>query len=46
MASKTQKTETIRRRKKVSQGSKRKAQERTKGTTRSQAELFGDKKNA
>lgn len=43
MASKTQKTEAVRARKVVSRGKKRKAAVRTKGTTKSQKELFGDK---
>lgn len=43
MASKTFRTETIRRRKRVTSGKKRKAALRTKGTTKSQKSLFGDK---
>lgn len=42
MASKTKKTEFRRRRKKAAQGTKRKAKNRTQGTTRSKKELFGD----
>lgn len=42
MASKTQKTRTIRERKRVTRGKKRKAAHRTKGTTKSRKELFGD----
>ena len=43
MASKTKRTELIRRRKAGRAGHKRKASLSTKGTTRSAAELFGDK---
>ncbi len=43
MASKTAKTESQRRRKRVTRGKKRKAALRTKGTTKSQKALFGDK---
>ncbi len=43
MASKTKKTEFRRRRKKGNQGTKRKAKNRSNGTTRSKKELFGDK---
>lgn len=42
MASKTKKLEFIRERKKTAQGTKRKAAERTKGTTKSAKELFQD----
>tara|TARA_B100001248_G_scaffold262698_1_gene261072 strand:- start:5301 stop:5432 length:132 start_codon:yes stop_codon:yes gene_type:complete len=42
MASKTTKLESIRRRKKAKQGSKRKARERNQGTTKSMKELFGE----
>ncbi len=42
MASKTKKLEFIRERKKTSAGKKRKAAERTKGTTKSAKELFND----
>ncbi len=42
MASKTKRTETIRERKKAKEGKKRKASLRTKGTSKSQKELFGD----
>lgn len=43
MASKTCRTETIRERKRVTQGKKRKAALRSKGTTKSEKDLFGDK---
>lgn len=43
MASKTKRTETIRMRKQAKAGKKRKAKTRTQGSTRSAAELFGDK---
>ena len=43
MASKTQKTESVRRHKRVTQGKKRKAKVRTQGTTKSPKVLFGDK---
>ncbi|AGH94364.1 hypothetical protein [Pseudobdellovibrio exovorus] len=43
MASKTKKLEFIRTRKKAASGKKRKAASRTKGTTKSQKALFGDK---
>jgi hypothetical protein len=43
MASKTQRTEKIRERKHNAAGSKRKASLRTKGSTKSEKELFGDK---
>ena len=42
MASKTQKTEAIRKRKTVTRGTKRKAALRTKGSTKSAKVLFGD----
>lgn len=42
MGSKTTKLESVRRRKKTAQGKKRKAQNRTQGTTRSEKELFQD----
>ena len=42
MASKTKRTELIRKRKKTAKGKKRKAAARTKGTTRSKKELFGE----
>ncbi|UXR65862.1 hypothetical protein EZJ49_06320 [Bdellovibrio bacteriovorus] len=42
MASKTQKTEYIRERKKATSGKKRKAASRTKGTTKSAKVLFKD----
>ncbi len=45
MASKTQRTEHIRKRKVSNQGTKRKASLRTKGTTKTAAELFGDTQN-
>lgn len=43
MASKTKRTESIRTRKVAARGTKRKASLRTKGTTKSRKELFGDK---
>ncbi len=43
MASKTKRTETIRTRKQAARGGKRKASLRTKGTTKSAKDLFGDK---
>lgn len=43
MASKTQKTEKIRKKKLSGKGKGRKAKLRSEGTTRSQKELFGDK---
>jgi len=43
MASKTQKTEHKRKRKIHNQGKERKRVLRLKGSTRTQAELFGDK---
>jgi hypothetical protein len=43
MASKTRKLETIRRKKKAKVGKKRKATNRTKGTTKSAKALFSDK---
>ena len=43
MASRTKRTDSIRRRKQTTQGKKRKAALQSKGTTRSPAELFGDK---
>lgn len=43
MASKTKKTEYIRERKKATSGKKRKAGLRTKGSTKSKKDLFGDK---
>ncbi len=42
MASKTRRTETIRKHKKSSQGKKRKANLRTKGSTKSAKKLFKD----
>lgn len=42
MASKTKKTETIRKHKKSAQGKKRKASLRTKGSTKSAKTLFKD----
>ncbi len=42
MASATQQTTTIRKRKRAGKGAKRKAQLRSQGSTKSQAELFGD----
>lgn len=42
MASKTMRTETIRRRKRVTSGKKTKAAKRNKGTTKSKKVLFGD----
>lgn len=46
MASPTHITEFIRERKRSKMGTKRKAALRSKGTTRSHAELFGDAKPA
>jgi hypothetical protein len=43
MASKTMKTESIRQHKANTRGKKRKAALRTKGSTKSQKDLFGDK---
>lgn len=43
MASKTKRTEMKRSQKRAGRGNKRKAKLRTKGTTRTAAELFGDK---
>lgn len=43
MASKTKKLEIIRERKKTKQGAKRKAANRNKGSTKTAAQLFGDK---
>ena len=43
MASATKKTDRIRKVKLAKQGKKRKAKERTQGSTKSAAELFGDK---
>jgi hypothetical protein len=43
MASKTARTEKRRERKKASAGKKRKAALRTKGSTKSPKQLFGDK---
>jgi hypothetical protein len=43
MASKTKRTETIRRRKKTASGQKRKKANRNHGTTKTAKELFGDK---
>ncbi len=43
MASKTKKVKTIRKHKKARSGTKRKAALRTKGSTKSQKALFGDK---
>lgn len=43
MASKTQRTEKIRERKANSTGTKRRAALRTKGSTKSEKDLFGDK---
>ncbi len=43
MASKTKKLETIRERKVVRRGKKRKASLRTKGSTKARKDLFGDK---
>lgn len=43
MASKTKKLEFIRERKKSTAGKKRKAGVRTKGSTKSKKDLFGDK---
>lgn len=45
MASKTQVTTKIRAKKLAGKGKKRKAALRTKGSTRSHAELFGDDSN-
>ncbi len=42
MASKTKHTETVRKHKKASQGKKRKAGLRTKGSTKSAKKLFKD----
>lgn len=42
MASKSKKTKTIRKHKKSRAGAKRKAAIRTKGSTKSKKELFGD----
>jgi hypothetical protein len=42
MASKTKKTESIRKHKKSTQGTKRKASLRTKGSTKSKKEFFKD----
>ncbi len=42
MASKTKRTRTIRKNKVTTRGKKRKAALRTKGTTKSRKELFGD----
>lgn len=42
MASKTKKTELIRKHKKAAAGTKRKAALRTKGSTKSKKTLFGD----
>ncbi len=42
MASKTKRTEMIRERKKSAKGTKRKAKLRTKGSTKSKKQLFGD----
>lgn len=44
MASKTQRTEKRRERKANTRGKKRKAALRTNGSTKSEKELFGDKK--
>ena len=46
MASPAKRTGLIRKRKKSAEGRKRKAKLRTNGTTRSEAELFGDAKAA
>lgn len=43
MASKTMRTETVRRRKVQTRGKKRKAALRSKGSTKSPKALFGDK---
>jgi len=43
MASKTKKLEFIRTRKQAAVGKKRKAAVRTKGSTKSKKEIFGDK---
>ncbi len=45
MASKTKRTERIRKSKKSAQGSERKRVLKSKGSTRSEAELFGDEQN-
>ena len=45
MASNTQQTRNIRAKKQASQGTKRKAAIRSKGSTRSYEELFGQKKD-
>jgi hypothetical protein len=42
MASKTKRTEMIRKRKKAAEGTKRKSKLRTKGSTKSKKTLFGD----
>lgn len=42
MASKTKKTEYIRKHKKATSGTKRKAKLRTKGSTKSKKVMFGD----
>lgn len=42
MASKTSRTENVRRRKRVTSGKKTKAAKRNKGTTKSAKTLFGD----
>lgn len=42
MASKTKRTETVRRRKKTTMGTKRKAALRNKGSTKSKKALFQD----
>lgn len=42
MASKTKKLEDVRRRKKGNEGKKRKAKNRSQGTTKTKKELFGD----
>ena len=44
MASKTKRTESIRANNKTNSGKARKAALRNKGSTKSKAELFGDKK--
>lgn len=43
MASPTKKTSKIRKQKLASKGNKRKAKQRTQGSTKSKKELFGDK---
>lgn len=43
MASAAKQTQTIRKQKRAKKGNKRKAQLRNNGTTRTPAELFGDK---